>query len=63
MTPQEPATKLMEGIINFHNFVLCIIIAIGVTVGILLVEVLIKFNSKSNPTPIKFAHASVLEIV
>lgn len=63
MTPQDPATKLMEGIINFHNFLLCIIIAIGVAVGILLVEVLIKFNSKANPTPIKFAHASVLEIV
>jgi cytochrome c oxidase subunit 2 len=53
----------MEGVINFHNFVLCIIIAIGVAVGIVLVETLIKFNSKSNPVPVKFAHASVLEIV
>ncbi len=60
---QDPATKIMEGVINFHNFVLCIIIAIGVAVGIVLVETLIKFNSKSNPVPVKFAHASVLEIV
>ncbi|CAM9373022.1 unnamed protein product [Ectocarpus fasciculatus] len=53
----------MEGILNFHNFLFCIVIAIGVSVGIVLLEVLLKFNEKKNPIPAKFAHASLLEIV
>ena len=38
--PQDPASNVMEGIINFHNFLFCILIAIGVSVGIILAEVL-----------------------
>jgi hypothetical protein len=38
--PQDPASNIMEGIINFHNFLFCILIAIGVSVGIILAEVL-----------------------
>ena len=53
----------MEGIINFHNFLFIILIAIGVSVGIVLFEVLYKFNDKKNPIPAKFAHASLLEII
>lgn len=60
---QDPATNIMEGIINFHNFLLCIIVAIGISVGIVLLETLLKFNENSNPIPAKFAHASILEIV
>lgn len=63
MTVQDPATNTMEGIINFHNFILCIIIAIAVSVGIVLIEALWKFNAKKHPVPTKFAHASILEIV
>jgi cytochrome c oxidase subunit 2 len=63
VTVQDPATAIMEGIINFHNFILCIIIAIGISVGIVLVETLYKFNASRNPVPAKFAHATVLEIV
>jgi cytochrome c oxidase subunit 2 len=61
--PQDPASNLMEGIINFHNFLFCIIIAIGVSVGLVLFETLYKFNDKKNPIPAKFAHASLLEII
>ena len=61
--PQDPASNLMEGIINFHNFLFCILIAIGVSVGIILFEVLYKFNDKKNPISAKFAHASLLEII
>lgn len=63
MTVQDPATAVMEGIINFHNFILCIIIAIGISVGIVLIETLYKFNASKNAIPAKFAHATVLEIV
>jgi len=61
--PQDPASNLMEGIVNFHNFLFCIIVAIGVSVGIVLAEVLYKFNDKKNLIPAKFAHASLLEII
>lgn len=61
--PQDPASNIMEGIINFHNFLFCIIIAIGVSVAIILFEVLWKFNNSKNMISVKFAHASVLEIV
>ena len=61
--PQDPASNLMEGILNFHNFLFCILIAIGVSVGIVLTEILLKFNEKKNMIPAKFAHASILEII
>jgi heme/copper-type cytochrome/quinol oxidase subunit 2 len=53
----------MEGIINFHNFLLCIIIGIGGSVGIVLAEALLKYNSEVNKVPEKFEHASLLEII
>jgi len=61
--PQDPASSVMEGIINFHNFLLCIIIAIGVSVFLVLIETLVKFDSKKNIKASKFAHASALEII
>ena len=60
---QDPATPMMEGIINFHNFLLCVIVTIGVAVGIVLFEALYIFNIDVHPEPSKFAHASILEIV
>ena len=36
---------MMTGIIHFHNFLLCVIIAIGFSVGIVIFETLVKFNS------------------
>jgi cytochrome c oxidase subunit II len=62
MLTQDPATDMMTGIISFHNFLLCLIIAIGISVGIVLFEALWKFNSTKNIIPSKFAHASSLEI-
>jgi len=59
---QDPATAMMTGIIHFHNFLLCVIISIGISVGMLLFETLWKFNSNANKVPAKFAHASFLEI-
>jgi cytochrome c oxidase subunit II len=61
--PQDPASVVMEGIINFHNFLLALIFAIGLAVGIVLYETLSQYSEDKNLHPIKFAHASVLEIV
>jgi cytochrome c oxidase subunit II len=63
MRIQDPATPMMEGIINFHNFLLCIVVAIGVGVTFLLAVTLLNFNNKKNLNPAKFAHANTLEIV
>lgn len=61
--PQDPASNIMEGIINFHNFLLCILVAIGVGVGVILAEALWKFNEKRVLKSAKFAHANLLEII
>ncbi len=63
MGTQDPASNVMEGIVNFHNFLLCILVAIGVSVGIILFETLWKFNETKVSKPAKFAHGSLLEIV
>ena len=60
---QDPATPMMEGIINFHNFLLCIIVTIGVTISILIIEAVYKFRMHGMARAEKFAHASILEIV
>lgn len=60
---QEPATDVMEAIINLHDGVLILITAIMVLVLGLLVWVMVKYNRKANPTPSKTAHNTLLEIV
>lgn len=65
MTVQDPATTIMNGIVNFHNFLLCIMVTIGTAVGLLLANTLIRFAEDTTKVqvPQKFAHASMLEIV
>ena len=50
---QTAVTPVMEEIHSFHDFVNIIIIAIGVFVLALLLWVIIRYNSRSNPTPSK----------
>jgi len=61
--PQDPASNIMEGIINFHNFLMCVVIAIGVSVAIVLFEALWKFDETKVSKPAKFSHGSLLEII
>lgn len=60
---QKPATPLMTQLTNMHDFVLMpIITVITIFVLALLVWVMIRYNSRSNPTPAKFTHNLGIEI-
>jgi cytochrome c oxidase subunit II len=59
---QGSASPIMDTITWFHDFLLWIITAITVFVLILLVIVMIRFNSKANPVPSKTTHNTFLEL-
>jgi cytochrome c oxidase subunit II len=60
---QRAVTPVMENIISFHNLLLWIIGAICLFVLALLVWIVIRYNAKSNPTPKKFSHNTLIEII
>lgn len=60
---QAAATPVMENITWFHNMLLWIITAISLLVLGLLVWVIVRYNAKSNPTPSKFSHNTLVEVV
>lgn len=57
---QDPATPIIVGIIQFHNYLIFILIFIGTLVFWLLCRTLILFIS--NKEIIEFTHSTVLEI-
>jgi cytochrome c oxidase subunit 2 len=59
---QQPATPVMENIIWFHNLLLWIITAIAAFVLVLLLIVVVRFNARSNPTPSRNTHNTLLEV-
>ena len=62
MTMQDAATPVAVEIHAFHNLVTWIITAITLFVMILLIVVIIHFNARSNPTPSRNSHNTVLEV-
>ena len=59
-----PASKLAEEIHFFHDAILFpIITVISLFVLALLLWIIIRYNSKANPTPQKFSHNTLLEVV
>jgi cytochrome c oxidase subunit 2 len=60
---QRAVTPVMENIISFHNLLLWIIGAICLFVLALLVWIVVRYNAKSNPTPKKFSHNTLIEII
>jgi cytochrome c oxidase subunit II len=60
---QGAATPVMEEIAWFHNFLLWVIAAITVFVLALLIIVVVKFNARSNPTPSRTTHNTMIEVV
>jgi cytochrome c oxidase subunit 2 len=60
---QEPATQVMRDVEAFHGFLLPIIVAISVLVLALLLWVMIRFNRRANPTPRKFTHNVMVEVI
>jgi cytochrome c oxidase subunit 2 len=60
---QQSATPVMDNIITFHDFLLWIITAITLFVLILLVWVMVRFNARSNPTPSRTTHNTMIEVL
>ncbi len=60
---QQAASPVMEQITSFHNMMLVIITVISLVVLALLVLVVVRFREKSNPTPSKTSHNTLLEVV
>lgn len=59
---QEAATPVMENITWFHNFLFYMITIITLFVLVLLIMVVVKFNSKANPVPSKTTHNTLIEV-
>src|SRR3954454_18823965 len=58
---QQSATPVMDNIVWFHDILLWIITAISAFVLALLVIIVVRFNSKANPTPSRTTHNTLLE--
>jgi cytochrome c oxidase subunit II len=60
---QKGATPVMDDIIWFHDFLLWVISAIALFVLALLITVVVKFNSRSNPVPSRTTHNTTIEVL
>ncbi|MSP43821.1 MAG: cytochrome c oxidase subunit II [Alphaproteobacteria bacterium] len=60
---QPAASQVMEQLTSFHHMLLILITAITLFVLGLLVYIMVRFNSRANPTPSTTTHNTVLEII
>ena len=60
---QPAVTPVMSQIQDFHRLLLYIITGICIVVALLLIWVMLRFNSRANPTPSKTQHNTFIEIV
>lgn len=60
---QPYATETAQKVHAFHNELLVIITAITLFVTALLIWVMVRYNKRANPTPKKFSHNTLVEIV
>lgn len=63
MNLQAPGTPIMDQIVAFHTGLVWVISAISLFVLVLLAYIVLRFNSKTNPTPSKTSHNTVLEVL
>ena len=63
MNFQDPATPIMEGIIEFHNHLMFFITLIAVATSWLLARCIYFYNSDTNSRAEMFTHSTSLEIV
>ena len=59
---QEAATPVMHDLTALHNWLVIAITAIVGFVLLLLIIVMVRFNSRANPTPSKTTHNTLLEV-
>jgi len=60
---QGSATPVMDDIIWFHDYLLWLIAAIVVFVLVLLIVVMVKYNSRANPVPSRTTHNTAIEVL
>lgn len=60
---QDAGSPIMEGISDLHHDLMFFNAIIVTFVTWMLVRILMKFNSKSNPVPDKFNHGTAIEVV
>lgn len=60
---QDPATPIMEGIINFHNHIMFFLTVIGIAVMWLLGRCMALYDEDVNLEVDNFTHSTTLEIV
>ncbi len=60
---QDAASPVMERIDSFHDILMWVITVITLFVLVLLAIVVIRFNSRANPTPTRTTHNSLLEVI
>ncbi len=61
---QDSVTPIGDSIHVFHNGILLwTAVGISLLVLVLLVIVIVRFNARANPTPAKFSHNTLIEVV
>ena len=60
---QDPATPVMEGIINFHHDLVFFLIIVTVFVCWMLYRVIFLFDEKKNPIASTFVHGATIKII
>ena len=60
---QPAATRIMERVNDFHNYLLWFIVPISIFVLALLIWVCVRYNKRANPEPRKFSHNTTIEII
>ena len=62
MNFQPAVTPVMERIEDFHRLLLVIITLISLFVLALLLWIMVRYNTRANPTPSKVTHNTLLEV-
>jgi cytochrome c oxidase subunit 2 len=60
---QDPATPLMEGIVNLHHDIMFFLVLIMTAVTWMLARTVWLFNANTNPVASKFNHGTLIEII
>jgi len=60
---QVSASPVQEQLTDFHNLLVVVITGITLLVLALLIYVMIRFNSRSNPAPTRTSHNTVIEVL
>ena len=59
---QDPATPIMQGLIDLHHDIMFFVIFIATFVFWMIVRTLYHFNARRNPLPEKIIHGTAIEI-